>query len=150
MIWAREAEVVHGINATHENALFLPGIKFNAQVRATARPRRRRQRRAHPGRPAGSAHARRAPQPAAQPEARPPLVLCAKGIERGSLALMTDVLAEEIPDIVPAVLSGPGFAKDVARGLPTATTIASPDEASPSASSPPSAFRPSAPTSPTI
>jgi glycerol-3-phosphate dehydrogenase (NAD(P)+) len=57
------------------------------------------------------------------------LVLCAKGVERGSLALMTDVLAEELPEIVPAVLSGPGFAKDVARGLPTATTIASPDAA---------------------
>jgi glycerol-3-phosphate dehydrogenase (NAD(P)+) len=56
-----------------------------------------------------------------------PIVLCAKGVERGSLALMTDVLAEEIPDARAAVLSGPGFAKDVARGLPTATTIASPD-----------------------
>jgi glycerol-3-phosphate dehydrogenase (NAD(P)+) len=65
-------------------------------------------------------------RPHLQPGA--PIVLCAKGVERGSLALMTDVLAEEIPDAAPAVLSGPGFAKDVARGLPTATTIASPDE----------------------
>ena len=55
-------------------------------------------------------------------------MLCAKGVERGSLALMTDVLAEELPDVGPAVLSGPGFAKDVARGLPTATTNASPDQ----------------------
>jgi glycerol-3-phosphate dehydrogenase (NAD(P)+) len=66
---------------------------------------------------------------ALRPHLKPgaPLALCAKGVERGSLALMTDVLAEEIPDIAPAVLSGPGFAKDVARGLPTATTIASPN-----------------------
>ena len=48
-------------------------------------------------------------------------------VERGTLALMTEVLAAELPQATPAVLSGPGFAKDVARGLPTATTIASPD-----------------------
>ncbi len=58
-----------------------------------------------------------------------PIVLCAKGVERGTLALMTDILAAEIPLATPAVLSGPGFAKDVARGLPTAVTIASPDQA---------------------
>jgi glycerol-3-phosphate dehydrogenase (NAD(P)+) len=39
------------------------------------------------------------------------------------------VLAEELPEAIPAVLSGPGFAKDVARGLPTAITLASPDAA---------------------
>jgi glycerol-3-phosphate dehydrogenase (NAD(P)+) len=60
---------------------------------------------------------------------RAPIVLCAKGVERGSLALMTDVLAAEVPLAVAAVLSGPGFAKDVAKGLPTATTIASRDQA---------------------
>jgi glycerol-3-phosphate dehydrogenase (NAD(P)+) len=58
-----------------------------------------------------------------------PIVLCAKGIERGSLAMMTQVLAEEIPEATPAVLSGPGFAKDVARGLPSATTVAAEDAA---------------------
>jgi glycerol-3-phosphate dehydrogenase (NAD(P)+) len=55
-------------------------------------------------------------------------VLCAKGIEQGSLKLMTEVLAETLPDVAPAVLSGPSFAAEVARGLPTAITLACPDE----------------------
>lgn len=57
-----------------------------------------------------------------------PVVLCAKGIERGTLKLMSDVLAETIPQAVPAVLSGPSFAADVARNLPTAVTLACEDE----------------------
>ncbi|MEL6385808.1 MAG: NAD(P)H-dependent glycerol-3-phosphate dehydrogenase [Pseudomonadota bacterium] len=56
-----------------------------------------------------------------------PVVLCAKGIEQGTLAMMTDVLAETLPDTVPAVLSGPSFAADVANGLPTAVTLACED-----------------------
>ncbi len=57
------------------------------------------------------------------------IALCSKGIERGSLKLMTQVLAEECPNASPAVLSGPSFAIDVARGLPTAVTLACPDRA---------------------
>lgn len=57
------------------------------------------------------------------------IVVCAKGVEQGSLALMTEVLAETVPQARPAVLSGPGFAKDVAKGLPTATTLACMDPA---------------------
>ncbi|HUO12349.1 MAG TPA: NAD(P)H-dependent glycerol-3-phosphate dehydrogenase, partial [Caulobacteraceae bacterium] len=54
-----------------------------------------------------------------------PVVLCAKGVEQGSLKLMTEVLAETLPRAAPAVLSGPSFAAEVARGLPTAITLAS-------------------------
>src|SRR5579885_2328036 len=65
------------------------------------------------------------------PQARPgvPMLLCAKGVEQGTLKLMTDVLAETLPQAAPAVLSGPSFAGEVARGLPTAVTLACPDEA---------------------
>jgi glycerol-3-phosphate dehydrogenase (NAD(P)+) len=56
-----------------------------------------------------------------------PVVLCAKGIEQGTLKLMSQVLAEALPDAAPAVLSGPSFAAEVARGLPTAVTLACPD-----------------------
>jgi glycerol-3-phosphate dehydrogenase (NAD(P)+) len=52
------------------------------------------------------------------------VLLCAKGVEQGSLRLMSEVLAEAVPECVPAVLSGPSFAADVARGLPTAVTLA--------------------------
>ncbi len=53
-----------------------------------------------------------------------PVGLCAKGIERESLMLMTEVLADALPKARPAVLSGPTFAAEVARGLPTAVTLA--------------------------
>lgn len=57
-----------------------------------------------------------------------PVVACAKGIERGSRKFMTEVIAESAPRVVPAILSGPSFAVDVARGLPTAITLATRDE----------------------
>jgi glycerol-3-phosphate dehydrogenase (NAD(P)+) len=57
-----------------------------------------------------------------------PVILCSKGVEQGTLALMTEVLADTLPSAAPAVLSGPSFAGEVARGLPTAVTLACPDE----------------------
>jgi len=57
-----------------------------------------------------------------------PVIACAKGIERGTHKFMTEVIAEAAPDAIPAILSGPGFAEDVARGLPTAVTLAATDE----------------------
>jgi glycerol-3-phosphate dehydrogenase (NAD(P)+) len=57
-----------------------------------------------------------------------PLVACAKGIERGTHKFMTEVIAEVAPSARPAILSGPGFAEEVARGLPTAVTLAATDE----------------------
>lgn len=61
--------------------------------------------------------------------ARPyqPIVICAKGIERGSGRLMSELLQEFMPQVRLAVLSGPTFATEVARGLPTAVTVASTD-----------------------
>ena len=56
-----------------------------------------------------------------------PVIACAKGIERGSKKFMSEVLAECAPKAVPATLSGPSFAADVARGLPTAVTLAAGD-----------------------
>lgn len=56
-----------------------------------------------------------------------PLVICAKGIERGSGRLMTELLKEFIPQARLAVLSGPTFATEVARGMPTAVTVAAAD-----------------------
>ena len=57
-----------------------------------------------------------------------PVVVCAKGIERGSHRLMTEVIRECLPAQTAAILSGPSFAADVARGLPTAVTLACADE----------------------
>jgi glycerol-3-phosphate dehydrogenase (NAD(P)+) len=59
--------------------------------------------------------------------ANTPLIACAKGIEHGTHKFMTEIIAECAPSAVPAILSGPSFAADVARGLPTAVTIAAAD-----------------------
>jgi glycerol-3-phosphate dehydrogenase (NAD(P)+) len=60
---------------------------------------------------------------------RIPVIACAKGIERGTHKFMTEVIAECAPSALPAILSGPSFATDVARGLPTAVTLAASDDA---------------------
>jgi glycerol-3-phosphate dehydrogenase (NAD(P)+) len=57
-----------------------------------------------------------------------PVIACAKGIEGGSHKFMTEIIAEIAPRARPAILSGPSFADDVARGLPTAVTLAAHDE----------------------
>ncbi len=128
ILWAREPEVVAAINAAHENATFLKGVPLEPSIRATgdladlaacdlvlAVP---------------PAQHMRATLTAFAPYARDglPILLCSKGIEQGSLKLMTEVLAETIPHAAPAVLSGPSFAGEVARGLPTAVTLACPED----------------------
>ena len=127
VLQAREAEVVASINTRHENTLFLAGAPLDARVTATE----------HMADLAdcdivlavAPAQHLRGALTAFAPHARPgaPILLCAKGVEQGSLKLMTQVLAETVPQARPAVLSGPSFAGEVARGLPTAVTLACPD-----------------------
>jgi glycerol-3-phosphate dehydrogenase (NAD(P)+) len=127
VLWAREADVVEAVNSRHENATFLAGVPLEPAIRATgdfadlagvdavlAVPPAQHMRSTLA---AFAAHARDGL----------PVMLCSKGIEQGSLKLMTEVLAETIPQARPAVLSGPSFAGEVARGLPTAVTLACPD-----------------------
>jgi glycerol-3-phosphate dehydrogenase (NAD(P)+) len=64
--------------------------------------------------------------PALKPDV--PLIACAKGIERGTHKFMTEVIRECAPAARPAILSGPSFAEEVARGLPAAVTLAAEDE----------------------
>jgi glycerol-3-phosphate dehydrogenase (NAD(P)+) len=126
-LWAREADVVASVNGARQNASFLPGVDLDPAIRATG----------DFADLAGSdivlavapAQHLRATLTAFAPHVREglPVLLCAKGVEQGSLKLMTQVLAETIPQAAPAVLSGPSFAGEVARGLPTAVTLACPD-----------------------
>jgi glycerol-3-phosphate dehydrogenase (NAD(P)+) len=127
VLWAREAEAVAAINAAHENRLFLPGVTLDPAVHAT-------EDLAELARcdvifaVAPAQHLRGVLQHFAQHfRGTAPVVLCAKGIEQGSLKLMSEVLAETLQGAAPAVLSGPSFAAEVARGLPTAITLACPD-----------------------
>ncbi|MDP3747524.1 MAG: NAD(P)H-dependent glycerol-3-phosphate dehydrogenase [Phenylobacterium sp.] len=128
-LWAREPEVVAGINETHENPIFLPGVVLDPAVRATADLADLAE--ADLILNVTPAQHLRASLAAFAPHARAgvPMLLCAKGVEQASLKLMTEVLAETLPAAAAAVLSGPSFAGEVARGLPTAVTLACPDEA---------------------
>ena len=124
---AREAEVVESINARHENEAFLPGIKLDPGVVAVADLADLAAMDFILAVP--PAQHMRAVLTDFAPHVRQgvPIVLCSKGVERGTLELMTDVLKEAVPQARPAVLSGPSFAADVVRGLPTAVTLACPD-----------------------
>jgi glycerol-3-phosphate dehydrogenase (NAD(P)+) len=128
LIWAREAEVVEDINGRHANDIFLPGVALDPAIRATAK--------LSDLAPSDALllvvpaqHARAVCQQL-KPHLRKdqPILLCAKGIEQASGRLMGEVLDETVQDAPRAVLSGPSFATDVARGLPTALTIASASE----------------------
>ncbi len=127
LLQAREPEVVEAVNAARENPLFLPGVRIEDGVRATADL-------ADLGAcevvlAVPPAQHMRATLAAFARHARPgaALVLCSKGVEQGSLALMTEVAAAAAPGLPLAVLSGPSFAGEVARALPTAVTLACPD-----------------------
>ncbi len=128
LLWAREPAVVAAINAGHANPDFLPGVALSPRIRATASLADM----------AGvgtwlaavpAQHLRRVL--AASPlDGRPTLLLCAKGIEAGTHLLMAEVAADVGgADLPVAVLSGPTFAGEVARGLPTAVTLACADAA---------------------
>ena len=124
---ARETEVVESINARHENEAFLPGIKLDPGVVAVADLADLAAMDFILAVPPAQHMRAVLTDFAPHVSEGVPIVLCSKGVERGTLELMTDVLKEAVPQARPAVLSGPSFAADVVRGLPTAVTLACPD-----------------------
>ncbi|MCB1529497.1 MAG: NAD(P)-dependent glycerol-3-phosphate dehydrogenase [Rhodospirillales bacterium] len=127
-LWVREAETLSAINQKHENVPFLPGIKLNENIVAT-----------------DSLHLTAQSDillivtPAQHTRSTllslkrdinegQPLVLCSKGIEIETGHLMSRVAEEVLPGSPLAVLTGPTFAKEIARGLPGAVTIGTKDK----------------------
>lgn len=127
-LWAYEKEVVDGINSSHRNPLFLSDAQLSERIEATndleeavcdaalvlfvipAQLQRSYLARVKSHLPVGA-----------------PLVICSKGIERESLATVEEVFEEELPESFHgqiSVLSGPSFAAEVARGMPTYLTVA--------------------------
>lgn len=127
-LWAREPEVVAAINVQRVNATFLPGISLPDGINASTDV-------------AAVVHAAefvllappaqhmRAVTLQLQPllAAGTPVISCSKGIERGTCALMSQVIAETLPASRIAVLSGPSFAAEIAAELPTGVTLACAD-----------------------
>jgi glycerol-3-phosphate dehydrogenase (NAD(P)+) len=131
LLWAREPEVVADINRRHENPHFLPDVTLDAGIRATGELA---EAAAH-GRivlMAAPAQHVRVVAGGLRPALRPGAIVvgCSKGIERGSCALMPEVLADMLPEATVAVLSGPSFAKEIATDLPCGVVLACRDWAS--------------------
>ena len=127
-LWMRDAEQAAAINATRENSAYLPGVAVPAALKVSA-----------DARDIGAAELIIAAVPAQAlrgivsliaAHGRPavPIVVAAKGIEQTTGKFMSDVISEILPQNPAALLSGPSFATDVARGLPTAVTLAAKDD----------------------
>ena len=127
IIWSRDNDIVNAINVSHQNDRSLPGFLLPVSIRATT----------HLADIAGTDCVLLVPPAQKMRETLrslvdslatlPPVVSCSKGVEQHSLALMTQVMADELAHHPQAILSGPTFATDVAKDLPSAATIASTD-----------------------
>ena len=126
VLWALEDGVVESVNRKRENSLFLAGVPLSETIRATSSLA-----------DLGECDAWLVVTPAQHmravleraPRTGKALVLCSKGIEERSGSLLHQVAKEICPDCAVAVLSGPTFAHEVAKGLPTAVTLAAEDSA---------------------
>jgi glycerol-3-phosphate dehydrogenase (NAD(P)+) len=129
LIWSHEPSVAEAIRTGRENPLYLPGVILPDAVQATTDLSEIAA--CDMVLAVAPAQHMRSVLAGFAPHAREglPVLLCAKGVEQVTLKLMSDVLAETVPQAAPAVLSGPSFAADVARGLPTAVTLACADQA---------------------
>ncbi|ARN80560.1 NAD(P)H-dependent glycerol-3-phosphate dehydrogenase [Methylocystis bryophila] len=128
-LWGRDAAHIAALAQERENARFLPGLRLAEAVAPTDSLSA-----VHAAEIvlcAAPAQAVRSVVKAASPHLRAgtAFVICAKGIEQGTRAFMSEVVAEEAPQVEVAVLSGPSFAADVCKGLPTAVTVAANSEA---------------------
>ena len=127
-LWARESDVVETVNSSHENLRFLKGFKLHESLRASENMGSVLKG-AELITYAAPSHVLRAvlkqePKSVASDAL---LVVATKGIERDTLAIMTDVIHQELPGRSVVALSGPSFAAEVAARQPTAVVAASSD-----------------------
>jgi glycerol-3-phosphate dehydrogenase (NAD(P)+) len=127
ILQAHEPEVAEAINRDHQNQTFLPDIALDPAIKAVTDPRDAAQADAvllvTPAQ-----HLRAVTQSlAAVWRKGQPVVICSKGIEQESGALMSEIIAETLPEATIAILSGPTFAAEVALGMPTAVSLAATD-----------------------
>jgi glycerol-3-phosphate dehydrogenase (NAD(P)+) len=127
LLWARSQELAREMQKVRENTRYLPGVELPENITVVSEMAA-----------FGSVDAVLMVSPAQAQRAvmsefakvlrdAIPALVCSKGMEQSSNLFMSDVLTEVAPKLVPYVLSGPSFADDVVRGLPTAVTLAGPD-----------------------
>ncbi|PCH98424.1 MAG: glycerol-3-phosphate acyltransferase [Alphaproteobacteria bacterium] len=128
ILWAREPEVVESIKNERENTLYLPGVELNDSIQVTnslsdlvdqdiilvVTP----------------AQFTRSTLESIRHESLDgkPIVICSKGIEIETATMLSTAVTDALPNSIPAVMSGPCFAREVALGMPTAVTIACEDK----------------------
>jgi glycerol-3-phosphate dehydrogenase (NAD(P)+) len=124
VLWGRDAARMREIARVRMNEAHLPGVAVPDRIRVSADP-------AAIGEAdmillAAPAQGTRSLLTTLAAHVPPgaPVIACAKGIEQASGMLQTDIIAALLPKSRPAALSGPGFAEEIARGLPTAVTVA--------------------------
>jgi glycerol-3-phosphate dehydrogenase (NAD(P)+) len=124
-LWEHDAANAESLEQKRESK-FLPGVKLDSKIKVT------RDLKAAAAADAillvVPAQVVRSVIGALDARADTPIIACAKGIERGTHKFMSEIIAECAPKAVAAILSGPSFAADVARGLPTAVTVAAADD----------------------
>jgi glycerol-3-phosphate dehydrogenase (NAD(P)+) len=126
-LWEHDAANAGELKSKRES-LFLPGIKLDERITVASELTHAAQ--AEAILLVVPAQAVRGVAQALAPllTGRKPVIVCAKGIERGSKKFMSEVIAECAANAIPAILSGPSFAADVARRMPTAVTLAAADD----------------------
>jgi len=128
LLWAREPEVVESVNARHENAMFLPGVRLHDAIESTdSLSKTAASDMLLVVTPAQHVRGTLQSLKGAVAEGKP-VVVCAKGIELETGLLMSQVAQEEVPNATLAILTGPTFAAEIARGLPSAVTVAAKDK----------------------
>jgi glycerol-3-phosphate dehydrogenase (NAD(P)+) len=126
---AREVEVASSINEVHENTVYLPGFNLDPAISALTNPREAVSEADAVLLVTPAQHVRAmAKTLSGSLAANVPVVICAKGIEQKTSALMSEIVEEILPGAPLAVLSGPTFAAEVASDMPTAVTLACKDE----------------------
>lgn len=130
ILQAHEPDVAASIARDHANPRFLPGVPLPPAIGAVASPAEAVANADAVLIATPTQHVRATLAIAAPVWPRGvPAVICAKGLEQGSCALLSEVVAQTLSGAPVAVLSGPSFAAEVARSLPTAVTLACADAA---------------------
>ncbi len=126
-LWARNPTLAEEIGRSRENLHYLRDATLPPEIAVTADSKAFRE--AELALLAVPSQATRGVLEALAPDIPPdiPILACAKGIEQETGLLQSEIIAELMPEALPAALSGPGFAEEIARGLPTAVTIAADD-----------------------
>jgi glycerol-3-phosphate dehydrogenase (NAD(P)+) len=123
-VWAYELETITDINEAHRNGIYLPGVTLDRAIKATASFKEVASRDllllATPAQLTRAVSRELAPYV----KDGQPVVICAKGIEQETGKLLSQVVTETMAKVDIAVLSGPSFAAEIARGLPAAVTLA--------------------------